>query len=53
VAAARKLSGGRQIKYFSYYRLPYDKDPSLLKSPERRAQAKIFQPFTGSGDASM
>jgi hypothetical protein len=29
------------------------KDPSLLKGPERRALAKILQPFTGNGDLSI
>jgi hypothetical protein len=31
----------------------HDKDPSLLKGPERRAYAKILQPFTGNGDVSI
>jgi hypothetical protein len=30
----------------------HDKDPSLLKGPERRASAKILQPFTSNGDVS-
>jgi hypothetical protein len=34
-------------------RVWHDKDPSLLKGPERRAQAKILQTFTGSGDVSI
>jgi hypothetical protein len=31
----------------------HDKDPFLLKGPERRAQAKILQPFTGNSDVSI
>jgi hypothetical protein len=31
----------------------HDKDPSLLKDPERQAYAKILQPFTGNGDVSI
>jgi hypothetical protein len=31
----------------------HDKDPSLLKCPERLAKAYILQPFTGNGDASI
>jgi hypothetical protein len=30
----------------------HDKDPTLLKDPERRAQALIFQRFTRNGDVS-
>jgi hypothetical protein len=30
----------------------HDKDPSLLKVPKRRAQAKILKPYTGNGDVS-
>jgi hypothetical protein len=28
----------------------HDKDPSLLKDPERRALPEILQPFTDNGD---
>jgi hypothetical protein len=31
----------------------HDKDPSLLKGPERRAYAKLLQPFAGNGDVSI
>jgi hypothetical protein len=31
----------------------HDKDPSLLKDPERRAQAKFLQSFTGNGGVSI
>jgi hypothetical protein len=31
----------------------HDKDPSLLKGLERRAEALILQPFTGNGDVSI
>jgi hypothetical protein len=30
----------------------HDKDPSLLKGLERRAQAYILQPFTSNGNVS-
>jgi hypothetical protein len=30
----------------------HDKDPSLLKGPERRAYALILQVFTGNGEVS-
>jgi hypothetical protein len=30
-----------------------DKDPSLLKGPERRDRPKFLQPFTGNGDVSI
>jgi hypothetical protein len=31
----------------------HDKDPSVLKDPERLAYAEILQPFTGNGDVSI
>jgi hypothetical protein len=30
-----------------------DKDPSLLKGPERRGKAYILQPFTGNGNVCI
>jgi hypothetical protein len=41
------------IKIFSKQDHIIKADPSLLKGPERRAKAKILQPFTGNGDASI
>jgi hypothetical protein len=31
----------------------HDNDPSLLKRPERRAKAKILQPFIINADVSI
>jgi hypothetical protein len=39
------MRGKNRVPLFQ--QVGHEKDPSLLKSPERRPQAKILQPFTG------